>query len=112
MRFLILLAVLAGCKSSPIQYEMMEVSGVQAMQDMYGSTQKGRAGAVPEVSQAFRPRFRSDCNMHVQRRANTKASRAVFSSDRIVSPRGSRKERTLAAGSESAVDSIRLTAVD
>lgn len=27
MRFLILLAVLAGCKSSPVEYEMMEVNG-------------------------------------------------------------------------------------
>ena len=96
MRFLILLAVLAGCKSAPVQYEMIEVSGVQAMQDMYRSTRKGRAGVVPEVSQAFRPRLRSDCNMHVSFRANPKASRAVFSADRTVPPRGSRKERTLA----------------
>ena len=112
MRFLILLAVLAGCKSSPVQYEMIEVNGVQEMQDMYGSTRKGRAGAVPEVSQAFWPGFRSDCNMQVQRRENTKASRAVFGADRIVPPRGSRKERTLAGGSESAVDCIRLSAGD
>ena len=112
MRFLILLAVLAGCKSAPVQYEMMEVSGVQAMQDMYGSTRKGRAGAVPEVPQAFWPGFRSDCDLQVQRRANTKASRAVFSTDRIVPPRGSRKERTLAGGIRSAVDCIRLPAGD
>ena len=110
MRFLVLLAVLAGCKSSPVQYEMIEVNGVQAMQDMYGSTRKGRAGAVPEVSQAFWPGFRSDCDLQVQRRANTKASRAVFSADRIVPPRGSRKERTLAGGIRSAVDCIRLPA--
>ena len=96
MRFLVLLTVLAGCKSAPVQYEMIEVSGVQAMQDMYGSTRKGRAGTMPEVSQAFRIRLRSDCNMHVSFRANSKASRAVFSTDRIVPPRGSRKERTLA----------------
>ena len=96
MRFLILLAVLAGCKSAPVQYEMIEVNGGEKMQDMYRSARKGRAGAVPEVSQAFWPGFRSDCNMHVSFRANPKASRAVFSTDRIVPPRGSRKERTLA----------------
>jgi hypothetical protein len=113
MRFLaILLAVLAGCKSAPVQYEMMEVSGVQTMQDLYRSTRKGRARAMPEVPQAFWPGFRSDCDLQVQRRANTAASRAVFSTDRIVPPRGSRKERALAAGIESAVDSIRLPAVD
>ena len=112
MRFLMLLAVLAGCKSAPVQYEMIEVVNVQAMQDMYGPTRKGRARAVPEVSQAFRLGFRSDCNLHVSFRANSKASRAVFGTDRIVPPRGSRKERTLAAGIESAVDSIRLPAVD
>ena len=112
MRFLALLAVLAGCKSAPVQYEMIEVNGVQAMQDMYGSTRKGRAGAVPEVPQAFWPGFRSDCDLQVQRRANTKASRAVFSTDRIVPPRGSRKERTLAGGIRSAVDCIRLPAGD
>ena len=112
MRFLILLAVLAGCKSAPVQYEMIEVNDVQAMQDMYGSTRKGRAGAVPEVSQAFRLGFRSDCNLHVSFRANTAASQAVFGSNRIVSPRGPRKERMLAAGIESAVDDIRLPAVD
>ena len=112
MRFLILLAVLAGCKSAPVQYEMIEVVNVQAMQDMYRPARKGRAGQMPEVSQAFWPGFRSDCDLQVQRRANSKASRAVFSTDRIVPPRGSRKERTLAAGIESAVDSIRLPAVD
>ena len=96
MRFLVLLAVLAGCRSAPVQSEMIEVVNVQAMQDMYGSTRKGRAGVMPEVSQAFRLGFRSDCNLHVSFRANTAASRAVFSTDRIVPPRGSRKERTLA----------------
>ena len=112
MRFLILLAVLAGCKSAPVQYEMMEVSGVQTMQDMYRLARKGRAGVMPEVPQAFRHGFRSDCNMQVQRRADAKASRAVFSTDRIVPPRGSRKERTLAGGIRSAVDCIRLPAGD
>jgi len=112
MRSLILLAVLAGCKSAPVQYEMMEVANGQAMQDMYGLARKGRARAMPEVPQAFWPGLRSDCNMQVQRRADAKASRAVFSADRIVSPRGSRQERTLAAGIESAVDCIRLPAVD
>lgn len=112
MRFLILLAVLAGCKSAPVQYEMIEVNGVQTMQDMCGLARKGRAGIMPEVSQAFWHGFRSDHDLHVSFRANTKASRAVLGTDRTVPPRGSRKERMLAAGIESAVDSIRLPAVD
>ena len=108
----ILLAVLAGCKSAPVQYEMIEVNSGEKMQGVYRSIRKGGAGTMPEVPQAFWPGFRSDYNMQVQRRADTTASRAVLGTDRIVSPRGSRQERMLASGIESAVDSIRVSAVD
>ena len=62
MRFLILLAVLAGCKSSPVQYEMIEVNGGEKMQDMYGSALKRGAGQVPEVQ--FAKRFWSRYREH------------------------------------------------
>ena len=39
MRFLILLAVLAGCKSAPVQYEMMEVRG-EKLSNMRGCFQR------------------------------------------------------------------------
>ena len=39
MRFLVLLAVLAGCKSSPVQYEIMEVRG-EKLSNMRGCFQR------------------------------------------------------------------------
>lgn len=83
MRFLILLAVLAGCKSAPVQYEMIEVNGVQAMQDMYGSTRKGRAGQMPEVQ--FVKRSWDQCcdDPSDARREDSKASQALLGSDQV-----------------------------
>ena len=48
MRFLILLAVLAGCKSSPVQYEIIEVHG-EKLSNMRGSVPNKRAGVVLEM---------------------------------------------------------------
>ena len=83
MRFLVLLAVLAGCKSAPVQYEMMEVSGVQAMQDMYGSTRKGRARQMPEVQFAKRSWNRCCDDSSDARREDSKASQALLRSDQV-----------------------------
>ena len=49
MRFLtILLAVLAGCKSSPVQYEMMEVRG-EELSNMRGLIQREKQDMLLEM---------------------------------------------------------------
>ena len=49
MRFLtILLAVLAGCKSSPVQYEIIEVHG-EKLSNMRGSVQRERQNMLLEM---------------------------------------------------------------
>ena len=92
MRFLILLAVLAGCKSAPVQYEMIEVSGGEKMQDMYRSIRDSKQGSLPQVLSINPAGCRPIGNLHGSRRADTRASRAVFSPGRIVSPRDPRQE--------------------
>ena len=92
MRFLVLLAVLAGCKSSPVQYEMMEVRGGEKMQDLYGSIRDAEQGSLPQVLSIDSARCRPIGNLHGSRRADTRASRAVFGPSRIVSPRDPRQE--------------------
>ena len=92
MRFLILLAVLAGCKSAPVQYEMMEINGGEKMQDMYGSIRDAEQGFMPKVLSIDPAGCRPTGNLHGSRRADSRTSRAVFSPGRIVSPRDPRQE--------------------
>ena len=83
MRFLILLAVLAGCKSAPVQYEMMEVNGGEKMQDMHRSARKGGAGQMPEVQFAKRSWNRHCDDPSDARREDSKASQALLGSDQV-----------------------------
>ena len=92
MRFLILLAVLAGCKSAPVQYEMMEVNGGEKMQDMYGSIRDAKQGSMPQVLSIDPAGCRPIGDMHGSRRADSRTSRAVLGSGGIVSPRDPRQE--------------------
>ena len=87
MRFLVLLAVLAGCKSSPVQYEIMEVNGGEKMQDMHRSIRDAKPGSLPKVLSAYPAGCRPIGNLHGSRRADPRTSRAVFGPSRIVSPR-------------------------
>ena len=84
MRFLVLLAVLAGCKSAPVQYEMMEVTNVQTMQDLYGSTRKGGARQMPEVSVIKRSWNRCCDDPSDARREDSKASQALLGSNQVL----------------------------
>ena len=79
----ILLAVLAGCKSPPVQYEMIEVNGGEKMQDMYRPARKGRAGAMPEVQFAKRSWDRCCDDPSDARREDSKASQALLGSNQV-----------------------------
>jgi hypothetical protein len=92
MRFLVLLAVLAGCKSAPVQYEMIEVQGGEKMQDMYRSIRDAEQGSLPQVLSIDSAGCRPIGDLHGSRRADSRASRAVLGSGRIVSPRDPRQE--------------------
>lgn len=83
MRFLVLLAVLVGCKSAPVQYEMIEVQGGEKMQDMYRPARKGRARAMPEVQFVKRSRDRYCDDPSDARREDSKASQALLGSDQV-----------------------------
>ena len=48
MRFLILLAVLAGCKSAPVQYEIIEVHG-EKLSDVRGPVQRKKQNMLLEM---------------------------------------------------------------
>lgn len=83
MRFLVFLAVLAGCKSAPVQYEMIEVNGGEKTQDLYRSARKGRARTVPEVQFAKRSWNQHCDDPSDARRENSKASQALLGSDQV-----------------------------
>ena len=83
MRLLILLAVLAGCKSAPVQYEMMEVANVQTMQDLYGSTRKGRARQMPKVQFVKRSWDQCRDDPSDARKEDSEACKAILGSDQV-----------------------------
>ena len=87
MRFLILLAVLAGCKSAPVQYEIIEVNGGEKMQGLYRSIRDAKQGSLPKVLSIDPAGCRPNGDLHGSRRADPRTSRAVFGPSRIVSPR-------------------------
>ena len=90
----ILLAVLAGCKSSPVQYEIIEVGNVQTMQDLYGSTRKGGARQMPKVSVIKRSwdQYRDDPSD--ARRADSQARKALLGSNQVLYALRDRAEET------------------
>ena len=79
----ILLAVLAGCKSSPVQYEMIEVNGGEKMQGLYGPTRKGGARQMPEVQYVKRTWNRCCDDPSDARREDSKACKAILGSDQV-----------------------------
>ena len=83
MRFLILLAVLAGCKSAPVQYEMIEVDGGEKMQGVHGSIRKGRARQMPEVQFVKRSRDRCRDDPSDARKDDSQAGQALLGSDQV-----------------------------
>ena len=95
MRFLVmLLAVLAGCKSSQVQYEIIEVNGGEKMQDLYGSTRKGWARQMPKVQFAKRPWDQCRDDPSDARREDSKASQALLGSDQVFYALRDRAEET------------------
>ena len=84
MRFLILLAVLAGCKSAPVQYEMIEVNGGEKMQGVYGSIRDGAARQMPEVQYVKRSWNRCCDDPSDARREDSKASQALLGSNQVL----------------------------
>lgn len=83
MRFLVLLAVLAGCKSAPVQYEMIEVNGGEKMQGLYGSIRKGRARQMPEVQFVKRSWHRCCDDPSDARREDPQACKAIPGSNQV-----------------------------
>ena len=79
----ILLAVLAGCKSDPVQYEMMEVRGSEKMQDMHGSARKSRARQMPKVPFVKRPWDQCCDDFSDARREDSQACKAILGSDQV-----------------------------
>ena len=79
----ILLAVLAGCKSSPVQYEIIEVNGGEKMQGVYRSTRKGGAGQMPKVPFVKRPWDQCCDDFSDARREDSQACKAILGSDQV-----------------------------
>lgn len=109
MRFLILLAVLAGCKSAPVQYEMMEVRG-EKLSDMRRFVSDERASIVLKMQSSHSIRTRPCRCLPSPCRAIPGAEGVLLAASRIDASRGVTAERRTARGNQTADAGIGLSA--
>ena len=111
MRFLMLLAVLAGCKSSPVQYEMMEVRG-EKLSNMWGSVPNKRASIVLEMQSSHSVGARSRRCLLGSCRAIPGQARALLASSRIDAGGGATAEQRTTGGNQTANEGVGLSEGD
>lgn len=111
MRFLILLAVLAGCKSAPVQYEMMEVNG-EKLSNMRRSVQRKGKAIVLEMHDRNASEQRPRRGLLGPCRAISRAEEALLAASRIDAGGGATEERSASTGDPAADAGIRLPAGD
>ena len=111
MRFLILLAVLAGCKSAPVQYEMIEVNG-EKLSNMRGPVQRKGKAIVLEMHDRNAGKQRPGRGLLGPCRAIPRATGPLLATSRIDVGGGATAERSAARGNQTADACIGLSAGD
>ena len=111
MRFLVLLAVLAGCKSAPVQYEIIEVHG-EKLSNMRRSVQRERQNMLLEMRDRNAGEQRPGGGLPRPCRAIPRAKGALLETSRIDASRGATAERSTAGGNQTANAGIGLSAGD
>ena len=112
MRFLaILLAVLAGCKSAPVQYEMIEVQD-EKLPNMRGPVQRKGQNMLLEMHGRNASEQRPRRGLLGPCRAIPGQTGALLATSRIDVGRGAAAERSTARGNQTANESYGLSAGD
>ena len=112
MRFLaILLAVLAGCKSAPVQYEMMEVRG-EKLSNMRGSVQRKGQAIVLEMHGRDASEQRPGRGLLGPCREIPGQAGVLLATSGIDACRGATAERSTARGNQAANEGIGLSEGD
>ena len=109
MRFLILLAVLAGCKSAPVQYEMMEVNG-EKLSNMRGSIQRKGQNMLLEMHDRDASQQRPRRGLLGPCRAIPGQAGSLPTASRIDARGGATAEQRTARGNQAADEGIGLSA--
>ena len=109
MRFLILLAVLAGCKSTPVQYEIMEVRG-EKLSDMRRSIQREKQNMLFEMHDRNTGKQRPRRGVLGPCGAIPGQAGPLLGTSRIDVGGGATAERSTAAGDQTANAGIGLPA--
>ena len=111
MRFLILLAVLAGCKSAPVQYEMIEVNG-EKLSNMRRSVQRKGEAIVLEMHDRNASQQRPCRGLLGPCRAIPGQTGALLAASRIDACGGATAERSAARGNQAANEGVGFSAGD
>ena len=111
MRFLVLLAVLAGCKSAPVQYEMMEARG-EKLSNMRRSVQRKGQDMLLEMHGRNASEQRPRRSLLGPCRAIPRQAGALPATSRIDAGGGAAAERSTARGNQTANESYGLSAGD
>ena len=111
MRFLILLAVLVGCKSAPVQYEIMEVRG-EKLSNMRGSVQRKGQAIVLEMHGRNASEQRPRGSLLSPCRTIPGATRPLPATSRIDVGGGATAKRSTARGNQAANEGIGLSEGD
>ena len=111
MRFLILLAVLAGCKSAPVQYEMIEVNG-EKLSDMRRSFQRKGQDVLLEMHNRNASEQRPCRGLLSPCRAVPGQAWSLLATSGTDASRGATEERSATTGDPAADESIGLQAGD
>jgi hypothetical protein len=111
MRFLMLLAVLAGCKSAPVQYEMIEVNG-EKLSNMRRSVQRKGKAIVLEMHDRNAGKQRPGRGLLGPCRAIPRATGPLLATSRIDARGSATAERRTTAGNQTADACIRLSTGD
>lgn len=109
MRFLVLLAVLVGCKSSPVQYEIIEVHG-EKLQNMRGLVQGEKQDMLLKMRDRNAGEQRPRRGMPNSCRAIPGQAGSLFTTIGINAGGGATAERRTAARNQTADEGIGLSA--
>ena len=111
MRFLILLAVLAGCKSSPVQYEIIEVHG-EKLSNMRRLVRREKQNMLLEMHGRNASEQRPRRGLFGSCRAIPGQTGALLAESRIDVGGGATAERSAARGNQTANEGIELSPRD
>ena len=107
----ILLAVLAGCKSSPVQYEIIEVRN-EKLSNMRGSVQRKGQNMLLEMHGRNASEQRPGGSLPSPCRAIPGQAGALLATSGIDACRGATAGRSTARGNQAANEGIGLPTVD